>query len=105
MASTKEYLTYTLNLLSGLDDISYRAMMGEYVLYFEDKVFGGVYDDRFLIKKTPSVIEKMPGAEFDLPYEGGSEMFLVDTDDRDLIKEVVVAMYDEIPASKAKKKR
>jgi TfoX/Sxy family transcriptional regulator of competence genes len=59
MASTKEYLINTLDLLSGLDDISYRAMMGEYILYFKDKVFGGVYDDRFLIKKTNSAVGKI----------------------------------------------
>ena len=104
MASSKEYLTYILDLLSGLDDISYRAMMGEYVLYFKDKVFGGVYDDRFLIKKTSSVVDMMPDAEFDFPYEGGSEMVLVDTDDRDIIKELVLAMYDELPDSKKKGK-
>ena len=104
MASTKEYLIYTMDLLSGLDDISYRTMMGEYILYFKDKVFGGVYDDRFLIKKTPAVLTMMPDAEFDLPYEGGSEMVLVDTDDKDFIKEIVIAMYDEIPTPKAKKK-
>ena len=104
MASTKEYLIYTLDLLSGLDDISHRAMMGEYVLYIKDKVFGGIYDDRFLIKKTPSVLKLMPDAELDIPYEGGSEMVLVDTDDRDFIREVVLAMYDEIPAPKKRKK-
>ena len=104
MASTKEYLINTLDLLSGLDDISYRAMMGEYILYFKDKVFGGVYDDRFLIKKTKVALDMMPDAELDLPYEGGSEMVLVDTDDRDFIREVVLAMYDEIPAPKKRKK-
>jgi TfoX/Sxy family transcriptional regulator of competence genes len=104
MASTKEYLINTLDLLSGLDDISYRAMMGEYILYFKDKVFGGVYDDRFLIKKTKVVLDMMPDAELDLSYEGGSEMVLVDTDDRDFIREVVLAMYDEIPAPKKRKK-
>lgn len=62
MASSREYLEYVLELLSDLDDIDYRAMMGEYVIYYRSKVFGGVYDDRFLIKPTKSVLEMMPDA-------------------------------------------
>ena len=103
MASSKEYLEYVLDLLSGLDDITYRAMMGEYVLYYRGKVFGGIYDDRFLVKPTKTAIELMPDAERELPYEGGKEMLLVDSDDRDFIKELVEAMHDELPAPKKKR--
>ena len=100
MASSKDFLEYVLDLLSGLDEISYRAMMGEYVIYYRGKVFGGIYDDRFLVKPTKAAIELMPDAERELPYEGGKEMLLVDSDDRDFIKELVEAMYDELPAPK-----
>ena len=104
MASSKDYLEYVLELLSDLDDIDYRAMMGEYVIYYRGKVFGGVYDDRFLIKPTKSVLEMLPDAAQEIPYEGGKAMVLVDTEDRELIRQVVEAMYDEIPAPKRKKK-
>ena len=100
MASSKDFLEYVLDLLSGLDEISYRAMMGGYVIYYRGKVFGGIYDDRFLVKPTKAAIELMPDAERELPYEGGKEMLLVDSDDRDFIKELVEAMYDELPAPK-----
>lgn len=103
MASNKDYLEYVLDLLSGLDDITYRAMMGEYVLYYKGKVFGGIYDDRFLVKSIKAAVELMPDTERELPYEGGKEMLLVDSDDRDFIRELVEAMYDELPAPKKKR--
>ena len=78
MASSKDYLEYILDQLSGLDDISYRAMMGEYIIYYRGKVVGGIYDDRFLVKQTKSAIALMPDAEKELPYEGAKEMLLVD---------------------------
>ena len=74
MASSKGYLEYILNQLSELDDISNRAMMGEYILYYRGKVFGGIYDDRFLVKPTKSALALMPEAERELPYEGAKEM-------------------------------
>ena len=103
MASSKEYLEYVLDLLSGLDDITYRAMMGEYVLYYKGKVFGGIYDDRFLLKPIKATVELMSDAERELPYEGGKEMLLVDSDDRGFIKKLVEAMYEELPAPKKKR--
>lgn len=105
MASTKEYLEYVLDLLSGLNDISYRYMMSEYVIYYRGKVFGGVYDDKFLVKPTKTVLEMMTDAEFEIPYEGGKAMVLVDTEDRDFIKEMVEKMWDEIPIPKKKGKQ
>lgn len=103
MASTRDYLEYVLDLLSGLDDISYRAMMGEYVIYYRGKVFGGVYDDRFLVKPVKAATDMMPDARQEIPYEGAKAMLLVDSEDRDFIKELVEAMYDELPAPKKRK--
>ena len=78
MASTKEYLDFILDQLSGLDEITYRAMMGEYIIYYRGRIVGGVYDDRFLVKPTKTAIAMMPDAERELPYEGAKEMLLVD---------------------------
>ena len=63
MASTKEYLDFILEQLSGLEEITYRAMMGEYIIYYRGKVVGGIYDDRFLVKPVKSAIEMMPEAD------------------------------------------
>ena len=103
MASTKSYLEYVLDLLSDLDGISYRAMMGEYILYYQGRVFGGIYDDRFLIKPVKSAVAMLPDAERDLPYDGAKEMILVDTEDRGFLKELIEAMYPELPAPKKRK--
>ena len=67
MASSKEYLDYILDQLSELDDISYRAMMGEYIIYYRGKVVGGVYDDRFLVKPVKAAVALMPDADLELP--------------------------------------
>ena len=78
MTSSKDYLEYVLEQLSHLDDISHRAMMGEYIIYYRGKIIGGIYDDRFLIKPVKSAMEMMPDAEMELPYDGAKEMILVD---------------------------
>ena len=103
MASTKEYLDYVLDILSDMDEITYRAMMGEYVLYYGGKVFGGIYDDRFLIKPLACVLAMMPDADREIPYDGGKEMLLVDTEDREFLRELLDAMYEELPEPKRKK--
>ena len=104
MASSKDYLEYILDQLSGLDDISYRAMMGEYIIYYRGKVVGGIYDDRFLVKSTESATVMMPDADLELPYEGAKEMLLVDdVENREFLCELLEALYDELPASKKKK--
>ena len=104
MASSKEYLVFILEQLSELEGISYRAMMGEYILYYEGKVIGGIYDDRFLVKVTKSSREKMPDAELELPYEGAKEMLLVDdVENKEFLRELLEAMYPELPAPKKKK--
>ena len=105
MASTKEYLEFVLEQLSGLEDISYRAMMGEYILYYKKKIFGGIYDDRFLVKPVKAAVARMPDAAHELPYEGAKEMLLVDRlDDKTFLSELVRAMYEDLPAPKPKKK-
>ncbi|MBO4946443.1 MAG: TfoX/Sxy family protein [Lachnospiraceae bacterium] len=101
MASSKDYLEYILDQLSGLDDISYRAMMGEYIIYYRGKVVGGIYDDRFLVKPVKSAMAMMPDANLELPYEGAKEMLLVnDVENREFLRELLEAMYDELPAPK-----
>ena len=100
MASTKAYLDFILDQLSGLDEITYRAMMGEYIIYYRGRIVGGVYDDRFLVKPTKSAVAMMPDAERELPYEGAKEMLLVDNvDDREFLQKLLEAMYKELPAS------
>ena len=104
MASSKEYLNYILEQLSELDEITYRAMMGEYIIYYRDKVLGGIYDDRFLVKPVKAAEAMLPDAERELPYEGGKEMLLVyDVESRIFMRELLAAMYDELPAPKKKR--
>ena len=104
MASSKDYLTFVLEQLSDLDGISYRAMMGEYILYFRGKIIGGIYDDRLLVKPVPSAISLMPTAAYELPYEGAKEMLLVeDIDNREFLCNLFLSMYEELPAPKKKK--
>ena len=105
MGSSKEYLEYILEQLSDLEDITHRAMMGEYILYYRGKIFGGVYDDRFLIKPVKIAKEMMPDADMELPYDGAKEMLLVDdVENREFLKELIEAMYDELPAARKRKK-
>ncbi|MBR6095148.1 MAG: TfoX/Sxy family protein [Lachnospiraceae bacterium] len=106
MASSKDYLDFILEQLSGLEEITYRQMMGEYILYYRGKVIGGVYDDRFLVKQTKSALTMMPDADLELPYEGAKEMILVDdVENKDFLKELIEAMYGELPAPKKKKQQ
>ena len=106
MASSKEYLHFILEQLSDLDDISYRPMMGEFILYCRGKIVGGIYDDRLLVKKTKSALELMPAAICNFPYEGAKEMLLVDeVDNKAFLTKLFDAMYDELPFPKQKRKR
>ena len=103
MASSKKYLDYILEQLSDLDDISYRSMMGEYIIYYRGKIVGGIYDDRLLVKQTKSALEHMPAANYDFPYEGAKEMLLVDeVDSKEFLTKLFEAMYDELPSPKRK---
>ena len=104
MATKKEYLEFILGQLSELEDVSCRAMMGEYILYYREKVIGGIYDNRFLVKNVKSAREKMPEATLELPYEGAKEMLLVDdVENREFLKELFDAVYDELPEPKKRK--
>ncbi len=105
MASSKEYLEYILDQLTDLDEISYRAMMGEYIIYYRSKIVGGIFDDRFLVKPVKSAVAMMPDADMEQPYEGAKEMLLVDdVENREFLHELLEAMFDELPAPKKKKK-
>lgn len=106
MASTKEYLDYVLEQLRDLDGVEWRAMMGEYILYYQGKVIGGIYDNRFLVKPTKSAKEMMPDAPAELPYEGAKEMLMVgNIEDRAFLTELFNAMVGELPAPKKRGKR
>lgn len=106
MASSKEYLDFILEKLSELTDITYKSMMGEYIIYYHGKIVGGIYDDRFLVKPEKSAIKLMPNADYELPYEGAKEMLLVDdVDNKDFLVELFNSMYEELPAPKVKKKK
>ena len=103
MASSKEYLHFILEQLSDLESVSYRSMMGEFILYDRGKIVGGIYDDRLLVKKTTSALKLMPAAICDLPYEGAKEMLLVDeVDSKTFLTKLFEAMYDELPPPKRK---
>ena len=104
MASNKDYLDFILEQLSGLGNVTYRAMMGEYILYWRGSIIGGICDDRFLVKPTKSALAMMPDAGREIPYEGAKEMLLVDNvDSREFLAELITAIYGELPAPKKKK--
>ena len=104
MASSKEYLDFVLEQLSELEEITYRAMMGEYIIYYRGKIVGGIYDDRLLVKHVESAISLMSNATYELPYEGAKKMLLVDdVDSKEFLKRLFNAMYDELPTPKKRK--
>ena len=101
MASSKEYLDFILEQLSDLEDITFRPMMGEYILYYRGKVIGGIYDNRFLVKPVKSAAAMMPDARMELPYDGAKGLLLVeDVDDREFLQKLVRAMYPDLPSPK-----
>ena len=104
MSSNKVYLDFVLEQLSGLEEITYRAMMGEYIIYYRGKIVGGIYDDRLLVKPVKSAVSLMPTASYELPYEGAKEMLLVDdVDSKAFLTKLFNAMYEELPAPKKRK--
>lgn len=106
MASSKDYLEYVLEQLSEAGYVTSRAMMSEYILYFRGKVIGGIYDNRFLVKPIRAARNMMPDAPEELPYDGAKPMLMVENiEDREFLKELFAAMYDELPAPKPKKKK
>lgn len=105
MPSTKEYLNFILEQLSVLDEITHKAMMGEYILYYRGRIIGGIYDDRFLVKPVKSARELMPDSTLELPYEGAKKMLLVDNvDDKEFLFQLITAMYYELPEPKKRRK-
>lgn len=106
MASSKAYLQFILEQLSELDEVTYRAMMGEFIIYYRGKIIGGIYDDRLLVKPVCSAIAYMPEVTYELPYEGAKEMLLVpDVDNKEFLEGLFRAMYEELPTPKPRKKR
>ena len=106
MASSREYLEFILGQLSELEAITYRAMMGEFIIYYRGRIVGGIYDNRLLVKPVKAAIGLMPTAPHELPYEGAKEMLLVsEVDNREFLKNLFNAMYAELPAPKPKKQR
>lgn len=106
MSSSKEYLNFVLEQLQNLEDITHRAMMGAYLIYYKGKVIGGIYDNRFLVKITKSAMEMMPLATLESPYSGAKDMILIEElDDREFLDKLIMAMFDELPEPKTKKKK
>lgn len=106
MASSKDYLDFILGQLSELEEITYRAMMGEFIIYYHSKIVGGIYDDRLLVKPVKSAISYMPTVLYELPYKGAKEMLLVDeVDNKEFLAGLFNAMYEELPVPKPKKKK
>ncbi len=103
MASSREFLEFVLEQLSGLEGVTHRGMMGEYLLYYQGKVVGGIYDDRFLVKDTAAARLLMPEAPRETPYEGAKDMLLADVDDRELLERLIPAIAEELPAPKKRK--
>ena len=103
MASSKDYLEYILDQLSGLDEISYRAMMGEYIIYYRGKIVGGIYDDRLLVKPVQSAVDFLPDVKYELPYDGAKKMLLVEeVDNRDFLTGLFNVIFEELPEPKKK---
>ena len=106
MASSKEYLHYILEQLSGLEEITYRAMMGEFILYYRGRIVGGIYDDRLLVKPVKAALSTMPSAVYEPPYDGAKPMLLVEeVDSKEFLTGLFTAMYSELPAPKSKKNK
>ena len=105
MPSSKEYLNYVLEYLSGLSNITYRTMMGEFIIYYKGKIVGGIYDNRFLIKQTKTAKRLMPDASLELPYDGAKEMLMIDNiDNKEFLENLLKKVYTELPEPKKRKK-
>ena len=106
MPSTREYLIFIIDQLSDLEDITYRPMMGEFILYYRGKIIGGIYDDRLLLKPTKSAIRRLPNAPHEPPYPGAKELLVVDeVDNREFLSALLRAMYEDLPSPAPRKKK
>ena len=105
MASKSDYLQFILSQLDNLENITYRSMMGEYILYYRGKIVGGIYDDRLLVKPVKAAVNYLRTASYETPYEGAKEMLLVeDVDSKEYLAGLFKAMYDELPVHKSNNK-
>ncbi len=103
MATSRDYLQFILEQLSDLEEITYRPMMGEYIIYYRGKIIGGIYDNRLLVKPVKAAIDYMPEAVYEQPYDGAKEMLLVqEIENKDFLTGLFKAMYDELPVPKKK---
>lgn len=97
MASSKEFLDFVLEQLSTLPDITYRQMIGEYIIYYHGKIIGGIYDNRFLVKPTASAHKILPNATMEIPYDGAKPMIMIsDIENTELINRVISAIYNDL---------
>ena len=105
MASSKEYLDFILDQFSELEEMSYRQMMGEYILYYRGKIIGGIYDNRLLLKPVKVVMDQLEQTRLERPYEGAKEMILLeDLEDKLFLARLIKEMYEVLPVPKVKKK-
>jgi len=101
MATSKEYKDFIVEQLSELQGITTRSMMGEYIVYYRNRIAAYICDDRLLAKNVPAAVKMMPNAKLEKPYEGAKDMILVDNvDDKEFLKELFISMYDELPEKK-----
>ena len=91
MASSKEYKDFILEQLSSLGEISCKPMIGEFLLYYKGVLFGGIYDDRLLVKKVDN--NKQYNMEESIPYEGAKPMYLVDAEDSETLNKIIIDTY------------
>ena len=103
MASSEDYLRFVIEQLSDLAEITYRPMMGEYIIYYRGKIIGGIYDNRLLVKPVKAAINYMPEAVYELPYDGAKKMLLVrEIENKEFLTGLFKAMYDDLPVPKKK---
>lgn len=106
MSSSPQYLQFVLEQLSDLPSISCRPMMGEYILYYQDKIIGGIYDNRLLIKPVKSALSLLKAAVYETPYPGAKQMLLIQQlEDKDFLTSLIKTIYDDLPTPKPKKKK
>lgn len=104
MASHEQYLQYILDQLSLLQDITYRKMMGEYLIYYQDKLIGGIYDDCFLLKPVPILLSFIKKPLYKKPYPHAKKMiWLKELDDKEFLAVLIRDMYESLPVKKKRK--
>lgn len=106
MSNNKELAAYIMDQLAELEGVRNIPMMGGYIFYYNERIFGGIYGNGFLVKITEASRKYMPDSEPEPPYEGAKDMLPVTIlDDRELLQKMVREMYPELPVRKSKKKK